>query len=161
MTEQLNWTDYILCGIPSWLNQSRICLQCRKPSSILCSGRSPRGGNGNPLQYSCRGNPMDRFYNSILGNTLLYNIKHLAQCLAHTWHQINTYWMNILINKREITERGIDWHQIYVFFICFILSFLPQANSLLITHAKKKKRKIHTPMKNAANSPVFTPRNSV
>ena len=24
------------------------------------SGRSPGGGNGNPLQYSCLGNPMDR-----------------------------------------------------------------------------------------------------
>ena len=24
------------------------------------SGRSPREGNGNPLQYSCLGNPMDR-----------------------------------------------------------------------------------------------------
>ena len=24
------------------------------------SGRSPEGGNGNPLQYSCLGNPMDR-----------------------------------------------------------------------------------------------------
>ena len=23
-------------------------------------GRSPRGGNGNPLQYSCLGNPTDR-----------------------------------------------------------------------------------------------------
>ena len=23
-------------------------------------GRSPAGGNGNPLQYSCLGNPMDR-----------------------------------------------------------------------------------------------------
>ena len=23
-------------------------------------GRSPRGGNGNPLWYSCLGNPMDR-----------------------------------------------------------------------------------------------------
>ena len=23
-------------------------------------GRSPGGGNGNPLQYSCLGNPMDR-----------------------------------------------------------------------------------------------------
>ena len=28
--------------------------------SILGSGRSPREGNGNPLQYSCLGNPMDR-----------------------------------------------------------------------------------------------------
>ena len=24
------------------------------------SGRSPGGGHGNPLQYSCLGNPMDR-----------------------------------------------------------------------------------------------------
>ena len=27
---------------------------------ILGSGRSSGGGNGNPLQYSCLGNPMDR-----------------------------------------------------------------------------------------------------
>ena len=27
---------------------------------IAGSGRSPREGNGNPLQYSCLGNPMDR-----------------------------------------------------------------------------------------------------
>ena len=29
-------------------------------SSIPESGRSPGEGNGNPLQYSCLGNPMDR-----------------------------------------------------------------------------------------------------
>ena len=28
--------------------------------SIPQSGRSPGVGNGNPLQYSCLGNPMDR-----------------------------------------------------------------------------------------------------
>ena len=28
--------------------------------SILGLGRSPGGGNGNPLQYSCLGNPLDR-----------------------------------------------------------------------------------------------------
>ena len=30
------------------------------PGSILGSGRSPGGGNGNLLQYSCLGNPIDR-----------------------------------------------------------------------------------------------------
>jgi len=30
------------------------------PGSILGSGRSPEGGNGNPLQYSCLENSMDR-----------------------------------------------------------------------------------------------------
>ena len=30
------------------------------PGSVPGSGRSPGEGNGNPLQYSCLGNPMDR-----------------------------------------------------------------------------------------------------
>ena len=30
------------------------------PDSIPVSGRCPGGGNGNPLQYSCLENPMDR-----------------------------------------------------------------------------------------------------
>ena len=32
----------------------------RDLGSIPGSGRSPGGGNGNPLQYSCLENPMDR-----------------------------------------------------------------------------------------------------
>ena len=32
----------------------------RDLGSIPGSGRSPGGGNGNPLQYSCRENTMDR-----------------------------------------------------------------------------------------------------
>ena len=30
------------------------------PGSISGSGRSPGEGNGNPIQYSCLENPMDR-----------------------------------------------------------------------------------------------------
>ena len=32
----------------------------RNSGSIPGSGRSPGGGHGNPLQYSCLENPMDR-----------------------------------------------------------------------------------------------------
>ena len=32
----------------------------RDAGSIPVSGRAPGGGNGNPLQYSCLENPMDR-----------------------------------------------------------------------------------------------------
>ena len=32
----------------------------RDPSSILRLERSPGGGHGNPFQYSCPENPMDR-----------------------------------------------------------------------------------------------------
>ena len=34
--------------------------QCRRHGFDPGSGRSLREGNGNPLQYSCLGNPMDR-----------------------------------------------------------------------------------------------------
>ena len=32
----------------------------RDSGSMSGSGRSPGGGNGNPVQYSCLENPMDR-----------------------------------------------------------------------------------------------------
>ena len=32
----------------------------RDSGSVLGSGRAPGGGNGNPLQFSCLENPMDR-----------------------------------------------------------------------------------------------------
>ena len=34
--------------------------EVRDAGSIPGSGRSPKGGHGNPLQYSCLENPMDR-----------------------------------------------------------------------------------------------------
>ena len=35
-------------------------VNARDLRSVPGSGISPGGGNGNPLQYSCLGNPMDR-----------------------------------------------------------------------------------------------------
>ena len=43
--------------------KKKIPLQCRRlggSGSISGSGRSPGGVNGNPPQYSCLGNSMDR-----------------------------------------------------------------------------------------------------
>ena len=37
--------------------------------SVLGSGRFPRGGNGNPLQYSCLKSPMDRVREQELDRT--------------------------------------------------------------------------------------------
>ena len=47
-------------GIPWWLSGKKICLQAGDPGLNSGLERSPRGGNGNLLQYSCLGNPMDR-----------------------------------------------------------------------------------------------------
>ena len=50
-------------GIPWWLNSkesSRSAEDAGDAGSISELGRSPGEGNGNPLQYFCLENPMDR-----------------------------------------------------------------------------------------------------
>ena len=58
-TEQLNWTD----GLPRWLSGKDppdSAGDAGDLGSILGLGRSPGVGNGNPLQYSCLENSVDR-----------------------------------------------------------------------------------------------------
>ena len=43
-----------------WLSSKKSACNTRDISSIPGLGRSPGGGNGYPLQYSCLENPMDR-----------------------------------------------------------------------------------------------------
>ena len=46
-------------GVPVVKNLPANTGGTRDSGSILRSGRSPRGGNGNPLQHSCLENSMD------------------------------------------------------------------------------------------------------
>ena len=46
--------------LPWWLRGKESACNVRDLGSIPGLGRSPREGNGNPLQHSCLGNPMDR-----------------------------------------------------------------------------------------------------
>ena len=48
------------CGSPGGSDGEESACSAGDPGSILGSGRPPGEGNGNPLQYSCLGNPMDR-----------------------------------------------------------------------------------------------------
>ena len=47
-------------GFPVGLNGKEFASNAKDLGSILGAGRSPGEGNGNPLQYSCLENPMDR-----------------------------------------------------------------------------------------------------
>ena len=47
-------------GLPRWLSGRESACDIGDESSVPGWGRSPEGGNGNPLQYSCLENPMDR-----------------------------------------------------------------------------------------------------
>ena len=54
MITEENWWLHL------WLRWLRIHLQCKRPGFEPWVGKIPGEGNGNPLQYSCLGNPMDR-----------------------------------------------------------------------------------------------------
>ena len=47
-------------GLLWWLSGKEFACNAGDPGSIPVSGRSPREGNGNPLQYSCLENSMGR-----------------------------------------------------------------------------------------------------
>ena len=46
--------------LPRWLSGKESTCQAGDVGSIPGLGRSPGEGNGNPVQYSCLGSPMDR-----------------------------------------------------------------------------------------------------
>ena len=50
----------IIGGFPGGSVVKNLPTNAGDMSSVSGSGRSPEGGNGSPLQYSCLGNPMDR-----------------------------------------------------------------------------------------------------
>ena len=47
-------------GLPKWLGGKESACQAGNMGSMPELGRSPGERNGNSLQYSCLGNPMDR-----------------------------------------------------------------------------------------------------
>ena len=60
-----DWSDLaaaaaIQSGLPKWLIGKGSACQCRKFGFSSWVGKIPGEGNGNPLQYSCLGNPMNR-----------------------------------------------------------------------------------------------------
>ena len=52
------YTAYM--GLPWWLRGNESARNAGDLGSIPVSGRSPGGGHGNPLKYSCLENGMDR-----------------------------------------------------------------------------------------------------
>ena len=51
---------YHFMGFPGASDSEESACNAGDLGSILGSGRSPEGGSGNPLQYSCPGKPTDR-----------------------------------------------------------------------------------------------------
>ena len=61
------------------------------PGSIPGSGRSPGEGNGNPLQYSCLENPMDRGAWQATVHGVAKSRTRLSDFTSNKWCTIYTY----------------------------------------------------------------------
>ena len=55
-TDAVTYREFVLLR-PQWLSGKESSFKPGDTSSVPGSGRSPGEGNGNPLQYSCLGNP--------------------------------------------------------------------------------------------------------
>ena len=68
--------------LPQWLSGKDSTCSAGDAGSVPGSGRSPGEGNGNPLQYSCLGNPMDR--------GAWRAVVHSPQGHKRVWHNLVT-----------------------------------------------------------------------
>ena len=82
--------------------QLRICLQCRRRGDVGSNcglGRSPGGGNGNPLQCSCLGNPMNRGAQQAVVHRVAESQTQLKRLSTHT-----------CMNRLQITKLLSPWN---------------------------------------------------
>ena len=112
------YTSFLNCskslkGLPRWRNGKESACQCRRRRRrglILGLRRSSGGGNGNPLQYSCLGNSMDRgaWWATVHGVTKSWTRLSNWTYHAHPSHYKSLNW-NVLNFKilRKIIPRSL------------------------------------------------------
>ena len=79
--------------------------------SIPGSGRSPEGGHGNPLQYSCLENPMDRG----AWQGTVYSVTKVEQDLSDLAQHSTTFKdtvCNGLMSRRGSHSFGWGWQRL-------------------------------------------------
>ena len=111
-----------LCLQVSSVSKKASVYNAGDPGSIPGLGRSPREGNGNPLQYHCLENPMDRgawqatvhwgCKESDTTELLHFHFQHLTSALAQGGKGGHLFWFTCLIvlQGRRNTANQCHWH---------------------------------------------------
>ena len=102
-------------GLPWWLSGKESTCNAGDADLVLGSRRSPGGGNGNPLQYSCLENPMRR-------GAWWATVHRVAQS------RTRLKWLS------NSSERQGKWHSIGSHSSHNIFYLPPQLGSLFIYH---------------------------
>ena len=71
------------------------CKNIRDTGSVPGSGRSPGGGYGNPLQFSCLENPMDRGAWWVIVHRVAKSWTWLKQLRTHTHTQMHKFYRKL------------------------------------------------------------------
>ena len=82
------------------------------PGSIPMSGRSPAEGNGNPLQYPCLENPMDRGAWQATVHGIAKSQTLLSDQHFHLLSNIRNWNKGESKNKRAGTSLVVQWLRI-------------------------------------------------
>ena len=80
----------------------------RDTGSIPGLGRSPGGGHGNPLQYSCLDNPMDRQAWQTIAHRVPKSRTRLKQLISHT--RKGHYWP-LSCSSQKLKKHLDQFHQ--------------------------------------------------
>ena len=100
-----SWQEIGASQIAQWKEFACSTGDARDTGSITGSGRSPGGGNGNPLQYSCLKNPMDRG----AWQATVYGVKRADKTERLNMHtqeiEIRSYSLEENIYKPSLWER--------------------------------------------------------
>ena len=101
-----------LMGFPHWLDCKESACNAGDLGSIPASGRSPGRGNGNPLQYSCLENSIDRgaWWATVHGAvTRLSNWTAIALTWPDRGHAHSCVIVTVLILLSDVSFRGVHY----------------------------------------------------
>ena len=96
-------------GFPGGASSKEPACQCRnlRDSGSSLAGRSPAGGHGNPLQYSCLENPMDRGACWAIVHRVAKNWTWLKQLSIAQHRTIQSVCVFCLLNIVDLTNLNL------------------------------------------------------
>ena len=104
---------YLTTGLPGGQDGKESACSARDLGSIPRSGRSHGGGHGNPLQYSCLANPMDRgvWRATVLGIAKSQTpLKQLSTQHTHMGSKVGFLVAQIVKNLPAVQETWVRSH---------------------------------------------------
>ena len=119
MTQNLELIECKGRGLPRWLSGKESTCQSGDTSSIPGSRRSPGEENGNPVQYSCLENPMDR-------GTWRATVRGVAksQTGLRDWAPVQGRWGGVscegedrVFNSGQEPSSSLPWNHVVCVFI--------------------------------------------